>query len=141
MPKDKYDYPDKSGKKITGKIDTTGVTDKGKKPSIGAKAADILVGGPGPKKAASWALQKYRNYQRDRADKAAAEKKKKAAAEKAKNEARADELYGKGTSTKPDAKPVAKKPKPKPTGVVEDVATTLENIKKKKQALKDATPD
>jgi membrane protein involved in colicin uptake len=116
---------------------------------VGKKAVDVASGATpsgavvrGGKAAARWALDKYRAYSKARDKKAAAEKAKKAAAEKAANEKRADELYGKGTDIKPpEPKPEVKKPEPKPTGVVEDVASTLENIKKKKQALKDATPN
>jgi hypothetical protein len=82
--------------------------------------------------AARWALKKYRDYAKAKKDREATEA-------KAKAEKRADELYGKGTSVKPEAKPAVKKPEPKPTGVVASVKTTAENLRKKREALKEAS--
>jgi hypothetical protein len=112
------------------------VTDTGKKVvdvASGATPATAVV--RGGRAAAKWALDKYRAYTKSRQAKTAADAKKKAAAEKAKNEARADELYGKGTAIKPEpAKPAKPAPKPKTQPVAaQDMKSTLEKIRENKR--------
>jgi outer membrane biosynthesis protein TonB len=109
------------------------VTDVGKKVvNVASGATPSGAAVQGGKSAARWALDKYRAYTKAKRD-------KKAAAEKAKNEARADELYGKGTAIKPEpakpAKPVAKptaKPEVKPVQT-QDMKSTLERIRENKR--------
>jgi hypothetical protein len=86
-------------------------------------------------------LDKYRSYQKSRKAKADAATKKKAAAEKAKNEARADELYGKGTAIKPEpatpvTKPEVKPATKKPDSLMNTLERMRENKRRKAQQLK-----
>jgi hypothetical protein len=122
--------------------------DKKKVTNVAKKVVDVASGATpagaavqGGKSAARWALDKYRAYAKSRKAKADTAAKTKAAAEKAKNEARADELYGKGTAIKPEPAKPATPPKPKPKA--EKPATLMntlermrENKRKRAQQLK-----
>jgi heme-binding NEAT domain protein len=112
---------------------------------VGEKVADVASGATpsgavvrGGKAAARWALDKYRAYTAAKKARDDVDAKKKAAAEKAKNEARADELYGKGTTVKPTPTPTPT-PKPevkKPVSLRSTVDRIEENKRRKAQELK-----
>jgi membrane protein involved in colicin uptake len=114
---------------------------------VGEKVADVASGATpsgavvrGGKAAAKWALDKYRAYSAAKKTRDAVDAKKKAAAEKAKNEARADELYGKGTTVKPTPAP-ASPAKPTTPTQQPGIRKAMTAIERRNQRLREENPD